>query len=384
MNTSLGTTAITLANNDRPFGAEQFYGNYNSWERTRTWFASARQDFGDQTQVAFAYRRHTDLFVLYRYQPELFTNRHAVDSYQGAVRRRESFGQNVKFYYGAEDYRDAIDSNNLGESRSNSRRPLPVSRRPCPPPLQLLGRPSRRNIRFLQPRIQSDGRSRLLAFPDRQTPSSVSRAFRLPTYTDLYYHDPANVGSPNLRPESAWSYEGGLDWNSSGRLRGAFTVFQRREHDGIDYVRSSPNDIWRATNFQHLQFTGVEASLTFRASNTQQIEWQYTGLHGAQDALSDQQSKYVFNYPVNSGVVSWQGAFPRGIIGRTRIGVLERYQRDPYALWEIYAASNRHRIRPFFQLSNITSTSYQEIPGVAMPGRSILGGFEFLVFAFSR
>ena len=26
---------------------------------------------------------------------------------------------------------------------------------------------------------------------------SVSRAFRLPTYTDLYYHDPANVGSPN-------------------------------------------------------------------------------------------------------------------------------------------------------------------------------------------
>ena len=60
LTTGLGTTAITLANNDRPFGAEQFYGNYNSWERTRTWFASARQSLGRKTDAAFAYRRHTD------------------------------------------------------------------------------------------------------------------------------------------------------------------------------------------------------------------------------------------------------------------------------------------------------------------------------------
>ena len=53
--------------------------------------------------------------------------------------------------------------------------------------------------------------------------ASVSRAFRLPSYTDLYYHDPANVGSPTLRPESAWSYEGGIDWNAGGRWRAAVT-----------------------------------------------------------------------------------------------------------------------------------------------------------------
>ncbi len=48
MTSSLGTTALTLAANDRPFGAEQFYGNFNSWERTRTWFASARQSLAKQ------------------------------------------------------------------------------------------------------------------------------------------------------------------------------------------------------------------------------------------------------------------------------------------------------------------------------------------------
>ena len=36
--------------------------------------------------------------------------------------------------------------------------------------------------------------------------------------------------------------------------------------------------------------------------------------------------------------------------------------------------------RPFLQLSNVTSTSYQEIPEVAMPGRSVLGGIEIRVF----
>ena len=95
---------------------------------------------------------------------------------------------------------------------------------------------------------------------------SISRAFRLPTYTDLYYHDPANVGSPNLRPERAWSYEGGMDWNAGGRVRAGLTVFQRRERDGIDYVRSNVTEIWRATNFQRLRFTGVEANVALRPS----------------------------------------------------------------------------------------------------------------------
>ena len=47
---------------------------------------------------------------------------------------------------------------------------------------------------------------------------SAGHGFRLPTYTDLYYSDPATVGNPALKPESSWSYEGGLDWKpANGR-----------------------------------------------------------------------------------------------------------------------------------------------------------------------
>ena len=64
----------------------------------------------------------------------------------------------------------------------------------------------------------------------------------------------------------------------------------------------------------------------------------------------------------------------------TRIGVIQRLGRDVYGLWDIHAAATRHRVRPFLQLSNVTNTSYEEISRVAMPGRSIIGGLELLVF----
>src|SRR5215471_18583195 len=53
--------------------------------------------------------------------------------------------------------------------------------------------------------------------------ASVSRAFRLPTYTDLYYNDPANVGNPRLKPESAWGFEAGPEWNAGKRITAHLT-----------------------------------------------------------------------------------------------------------------------------------------------------------------
>jgi iron complex outermembrane receptor protein len=209
--------------------------------------------------------------------------------------------------------------------------------------------------------------------------ASASRAFRVPGYTDLFYHDPANLGSPGLRAERAWTYETGLDWHAGDRLRGDVTVFHRRERDGIDYARASPNDIWRALNIQNLRFTGVEASLRLVRRRVHTIDVRCTGLRGTQDTIAAAFTKYVFNFPVHSAVLAWQGS-SRGFLFRSRLGVLERKARDPYAIWDAYAAFSRGRLRPFVQLSNITSTAYQEIPGVAMPGRGIVAGLEVVLY----
>jgi iron complex outermembrane receptor protein len=376
---SLGASDVTLAYDDRPFGADQFYGNFNSWEDTKTWFTSLRQAIGENTEASFAFRRHSDLFVLFRDQPEIFTNHHVVESYVATLRRSDRLSNNVRLHYGAEFYRDAIVSNNLGNhQRDYGAGYLSID-------VRALRRFSfsagiRENVYgSLGVESSPTASGGVWLNSHLKLRASASHAFRLPTYTDLYYHDPANLGSPNLRPERAWSYDTGLQWIPAARLRADVSVFQRRERDGIDYVRRSVTDIWRATNVDRLQFTGVEAAIDARLSATQNVAVHYTAIHGAQAEFVDLTSRYVFNYPSQNAVVEWRGSFSHNLLVRTRIGALNRRGRDPYALWDFYGAWSEHAVRPFVQVTNITATHYQEVAGIVMPGRAIVGGVEWSV-----
>jgi iron complex outermembrane receptor protein len=373
--TSVRQTDLTLAYNDRPFGADKFYGNFNSWENTKTWFASVHQEVGGGTDLSFAYRRHSDLFVLYRDRPEVFTNRHASENWQAAVRRRQNLARNVTLHYGLEGFRDAVDSTNLGQhTRARGAVYGSIDFRVL------------RRFSFtagVREEVYGSLASQLSPTFSMGTwlsekvklRAAVGRAFRVPTYTDLYYHDPANLGSPDLLPERAWSYEGGLDLFPSSDIRAEITVFHRREENGIDYVRRSPTDVWRATNIHRLRFTGVEAALATRWG----LRLSYTGLHGAQRALESVESRYVFNYPSHSAVAGWLKS-ARGWVARARIGALVRRGRSPYAVVDLYGARASGRLRPFLQLTNLAGTRYEEIPGVAMPGRAVVGGVEISIF----
>src|SRR5205823_4022240 len=155
-----------------------------------------------------------------------------------------------------------------------------------------------------------------------------------------------NLGSPTLRPERAWSYEGGMDWTPSNILRGEVTFFERRERDGIDYYRASLTDIYRALNIQNLNFRGVEAALRWTPSVTHMVDLRFTELHGTQDTVAAGFTKYTFNYPKKTGVFAWQ-ATPRGnFIFRTRVGVVQRYAQSWYPLWELYAGLPHKSFHP--------------------------------------
>ena len=375
---SLGASNLTLAYMDHPFGADQFYGPYPSWEDTKTWWLGFNQDLGPDTEASFAYRRHSDLYVLFRDDPSLYTNHHSDESYQAALRRHKKLAANTTLSYGFEGLHESIVSNNLGDHarsraavyaaidfRALKRFSLSLSAREefyreysgefCPTLAGGYWLSSKLKLR-----------------------SSASRAFRVPSYTDLYYSDPDNLGNPNLLPERAWTYEGGIDWNLGGRISAGATVFQRRERDGIDYYRTSPTALWQAINIDSLNFTGVETWLRFAISRNQTLDLRYTGLVGTQNTVPLIETKYNFNYPSSSGVVAWQASLPGQILLRTRIGALNRVSQNPYALWDVYAACSRGKVHPFVQIANITNTSYQELQGVQMPGRSLMAGLEFL------
>jgi iron complex outermembrane receptor protein len=366
-------SSLILAHNDRPFGAQNFYGNFNSWERTKAWFAGGRHHLSDKTTAAFAYRRHTDLFVLYRDRPQVFTNRHASENWQGSLRHRQPINSTTALHLGAEAYGDQIASNNLGQhSRARAAAYAAFDARVLKRASLNLGLRDELWGSFNHQWTPSIAAGYWLS-PHWKLKGSVSRAFRVPTYTDLYYQDPANRGTPDLRPERAWGSEAGLDFSATN-LRATATVFRRDERDGIDYVRSSPTALWRAANIHRLRFTGLEASARFRKN----VELHYTGLRGTQQSLGGLLSKYVFNYPVHTGIAAWSGQY-KGWATRARLGAMQRLTRPTYVVFDVYGTRATGQWRPFVQLTNLNNASYQEIAGVAMPGRGVLGGIELII-----
>jgi iron complex outermembrane receptor protein len=99
-------------------------------------------------------------------------------------------------------------------------------------------------------------------------------------------------------------------------------------------------------------------------------------MHGAGSTLPGEQYLYVFNYPVNAGVATWWSKTPCGFDSRFRVAALQRYGQDVYPLVEWTVGREFRYVTPYVQLTNLTDTKYEEIPGVAMPGRGVIAGME--------
>lgn len=397
LSTALGRSLLMLGYGDKPYGADQFYGPFNSWERTKSWFVGLKQGLGTRTEFDFGFRRHTDEFVLFRNQPSIFENNHIDRSWQTDLRRHDPVSKTSTLFYGAEGIHESIASNNLGDhERSRGAVYLDYDVRVL------------RRFSFslgAREEIFSDSHGEFSPAASAgfwlrsglKLKASVGRAFRLPSFTDLEYHDPANFGNPELGPERAWDYEGGLLWSPNSRVTTEVTVFDRRDQDVIDYVlracsgipaaqlppgtscSSLATDVYHAENLQHLNFLGFESSVELRMPREQRLQLAYTALHGVQQALQGFQTKYAFNYPVNDGVIAWSGGLPAKLIARTRIGVVDRFSQDPYGLWDAAVAREFSHVAAHLVLSNITDTQYDEIPGVIMPGRSVVFGLDFFL-----
>jgi iron complex outermembrane receptor protein len=370
----LGTTDLLFAGSDRAFGADQFYGPYPSWERTKGWFASARQEAGAKTVAAFGWRRHTDNFVLFRNDPAIYENNHIDSSWQASLRRTEHV-RVAAVLFGLEENGDSIDSNNLGlHARNRGAGYVEVDLHP--------GEKRWSASAGAREEVFSGGEQAFaphVAGSWRLAKALKARAsagygFRIPTYTDLYYSDPTTVGNAHLRPESAWSGEAGLDWAAGSKLRMSATGFYSRQHDAIDYVRANSASKWQAANLAGLRFAGVETNAEWQPCHGQQVQVSWTALFGTQDALHGLQSEYVFNYPVNNAHVLWSAALGRGVVLTNALQIAQRYQQTAYPVWDAALVRSRGMVQPYVRVQNAANTGYEEITGVRMPGRAVIGG----------
>ncbi len=85
---------------------------------------------------------------------------------------------------------------------------------------------------------------------------SVNQSLRLPTFTDLYYDGPANVGNPDLKPEKAITIELGHKMSVSW-VETEISVFDRIGKDIIDWVKLPQEDQYTTRNHTRLNSYGL-------------------------------------------------------------------------------------------------------------------------------
>jgi iron complex outermembrane receptor protein len=394
----LGISDLLFASSDRAFGALNFYGSYPEWERTKGWFASGRQQLCDRTEAAFGYRRHTDEFVLLRDDPSVYENNHIDGSWQASLRHKLPVATYSVLLFGLEADGDSIKSNNLGDhARNRGAGYVDFDLRPAR---------SRWNLSAGVREDLFSGGLRSVASPHLagslrlpyqvKLRASGGYGFRLPTYTDLYYSSPVELGNANLKPESAWSFEGGADWAYSSRFSLSATGFYNRQHDTIDIVQATgtPNALPAecqhgtlcAVNLNGVHFAGFESSAMWVPAKGQKVQVAYTQLFGAQLPLKNETSEYALNYPVENIHAIWTTSLGRFLTITNSVAIVKPYQQgakpfnpNAYPVWDAALTHDSGRIRPYLRLNNLSNTGYQELQGINMPGRSIVGGVSLWV-----
>lgn len=374
-----GTITGRLGLARRDFGAADFYAPYPSYERTRTATASGRWTSapgnGAGIQVGASYRRHDDDFILVRDDPALYRNRHTSSS-AGADALVRTTLAGLSLAIGGELYRDALTSNSLGD-RTEDRGAVfgeAVLGRGAGGILSL-GLREDWHQRFgavLSPSISAShdlGTTRLRA--------ALGRSFRTPTWTERYYADPANIGRPDLAPETAWSGEVGVDLHRD-RATVGFTAFVRRAENLIDWARSAtaPDSVpWETRNVESATFRGLEADMAVEGPF--RTAWTLGGtlLTVQSREAAGLVSKYALRPLARRFTIGVRRTFARRL--RLDIHVMRARrtgETDPYHRLDARAALDLGPVRLYLDGTNLLDAVYPDVTGAAAPGRAVFLG----------
>lgn len=111
-----------------------------------------------------------------------------------------------------------------------------------------------RSAYVLSPRVGFNIRPQGGAFVFK---ASGGRAFRMPTFNDLFWREAGATGNPDLAPERSWSAEAGPGWFADN-VSFEFAAFVRRTRDQIVWV-ADETQRWAPENIGLVAARGVQA-----------------------------------------------------------------------------------------------------------------------------
>ena len=373
-----------IAYTDRTFGANGFYTSAfpDQWESIQTSLASISHSFrseGFSLNTRGYWRRNADEYRLRRNEPEFYQNNHVSDVF--ALETNGSFKSKLGVTgFGLELRKEQIESNNLGD-HDRSLTGIFLE--------QLVNFGEKTDIRAgiysnyyseygwkhfpgLEVGFQASKSIRLY--------SGIGSSFRIPTYTDLYYVGPTNIGNADLQPEQARSFEFGGKWSHSN-WRGELVYFNRYSESVIEWTRTSADEPWQPQNFNEVAFNGVEASAYYRvnpngkAIQLKELMLSYNFIDADFSTQEGLESRYSLTALRNQLIGGVLVGFGEKVEWNSKMRYVERISLDPYFLLDMRVDYNRlGRLGFFAEASNITNTDYIEAGTVQMPGRWFRAG----------
>ncbi|MDZ7780518.1 MAG: TonB-dependent receptor [Gemmatimonadota bacterium] len=378
-----GRVDISLGHGRRDFGAADFYGPFPAFERTRTTRGSAEWTgsvAGTELTPRVTFRRHTDDFILDRTDPGFYRNDHVSEQLGADVTLRRNLGESVGLAVGAEWIRETLDSNALGQRDQNRLAAFGEVSAPVGPGSATAGvRVDRREgfETFVSPSLA-------VSFPAGDAlrlRAQAGRAFRTPTWTERYYEDPANLGTPDLEGERSWSAEAGLD--AFFPLGGTFraTVFRRSSEGLIDWARpgGDPEARWRTRNVETATFDGIELNGAVGSRSTLLVRPSATWLDIDLEESEGFHSKSTLRPLVRTvGVEIERDMFEKSHV---RVHLWDRTRAGEAGVFLLDARVGLGLSFGEFFLggTNLTDASYPDVSGLPAQGRALSVGLRTML-----
>jgi iron complex outermembrane receptor protein len=364
--------SLFVSHLNKEFGAKGFYGPAPSREWTNQTLVAVEHNYtGRSGMEAFLqghYRTHGDRFLYDMRFPDLYENTHRTHAAGITAKTRFGVSEAGSLLVGGELGGDWIASSNLGHHAysktslfselqwmlSKSAVIYPGLRLDHYSNFGTAANPSVSGSWWMVPRVRLRG--------------AVGRAFRIPTFTELYYKDPNHMANPALEPESAWSAEVGTDFIPAGNWLGYVNYFVRRERNVIDWVRSSDDEKWRTSNIRRIRVSGVEVGMERPLGMRARLATHYSRI-SMNAGLFEQQSKYVLDYARDNWTVTASIPIHFGLEYQQTLRYKRRIDGRSYWLLDGRLESRLSKFVLAIDFTNLLNSQYQEIIGVDMPGR---------------
>jgi len=368
----------------KDFGAYDFYSpglNVPSHEKTETFLNSLQTDFSalEWNIVArISYRHHYDHFVYNIQKPALSNNQHNTNLYTIEILGSRVLNELFTLSNSIEVSLDNINSSKLGVHERNFAAFSSIARL------------------ILTDQLSIDGGMRLDAHSEFGTTlhptfnvgyviaemtklyASAGTSFRAPSYTDLYYSDPANIGNANLKPERGISGEVGVHSQITVNTSLQASGFYRQQNNLIDYVQHFSGDKYHAENFSEATVRGVELQsqwMNFGVNDNilKQAFFGYTYIESQLDIKSAFRTKYSFTHPKHQLNGAFTIQLPFEILSTVSGSYSYRSKLPSTSLFDLTILKSIGTVDVIFSVSNLFNKSYEEIPGIHLPGRWMIG-----------